>query len=161
MIRKATPDDITDIMPLLLAFYADSPFIDFIPPCLITLRETLENLEKTGILMLLEKDASIVGAVGFALQPSWFNSQHLQALELFYYIYPHHRGAGKKLLDAALENAKSYGVVTFEMGAVPPFTKTEILYDRMGLTHTDRKYLGMLHHGGQRNKCRNRKARSG
>ena len=150
MIRAATIDDINSIVPLLLEFWINSPFPEFIEPDAETLYETIVWLinNENGLLHVLEKKSKVVGVVGFIMQPSWFNNNHITALELFWYVKPKYRGNGIRLLLHAKKEAQKLGANTIEMGAVPPYQLTENIYDRMGLKPTDRKYMGALNNGG-------------
>lgn len=152
MIRLANQNDALEIFSLLLEFWRKSPFVDFIEPDAESIMATINFLinDEKGLLHVFEKESKIIGIIGFVLQPNWFNHNHITALELFWYVKPKQRGNGLKLFIRAKQELQRLGVDTVEMGAVPPYQKTETLYGKFGFIQTDRKYMGEITNGGQR-----------
>lgn len=162
MIRAAEHKDVALILPLLIEFWSESPFIDLIDVKTETVLNTVTWLieNESGLLHVFEKDSKIVGVIGFILTPSWFNDEHITAFELFWYVKPDFRGSGMKLYLKAVEALKRIGADTIEMGAVPPYQTTQKIYEKLGLTETDRKFMGALkHHGSNRNRSSRRNRR--
>ena len=142
MIREAVLDDVDGLVALLSAEYIQSEIKEHIPLCIRSVATEIKNLinDEQAVLYVYEKAGIIVGAIAFRIHCCWFNVRHKAAVEMFWYVYPQHRGHGIRLLKAAVLDVKCRGVATFEMGASHYQTKT--MLSRLGMKPTTDKFMG-------------------
>lgn len=100
--RDATLDDLPRLCELFERFRAESQYAQFGPahPEVSTpFIASLVTLE-TGVVLVVELDARIVGAIGMLVTPHPLSGVRC-AMELFWYVEPEHRGRGAWLLRRA------------------------------------------------------------
>lgn len=118
MIRKARPDDIGRLLELGRAFFDSAGWgrvVEWDPMSVI---ETIEQIDDTGVVLVLETDGRVTGGVGAAICPSFFNKTTRMSQELFWYVDPPARREGMALLSALEAGCKDKGASIHLMGAV-------------------------------------------
>lgn len=118
MIRKARPDDIGRLLELGHAFFQSAGWGRVVEWDPMSVVETIEQVDETGVLLVLEKDGRVEGAVGAPILPSFFNKATRMSQELFWYVDPPARREGMALLSALEEACKEKGAAIHLMGAV-------------------------------------------
>lgn len=94
MIREAECRDIETISELLIDFYREADCFNHVSPNKKRLREFIEMMivSDAGGVAVVEEKGEIFGTCGMLYSPHWFNLDHKQAQELWWYIKPAFRG---------------------------------------------------------------------
>lgn len=147
MIREASYQDIPSIVDMSRKFYATtsySAWADFSAETVAALTRTLID---TGVMLVAEEDGENVGMVGLFIGPFMFNSDHVAAYEVVWWVNPSAQGAGvgKALLEAIEPACRAKGASTVQMVALassPP--QASAMYERAGYTHSESSYTKVL-----------------
>lgn len=98
--------------------------------------------QDTGAVFLAEKDGQVVGMLGMNLSPNVFDGS-ITAMELFWWVEPHHRGlTGVRLLRTAEKWAKAKGAERCYM-VVPEPSVAELL-GKLGYDYVESIYQRLL-----------------
>ena len=113
MIRKATINDMPDVLRMGQEFYKEAPYS--IPFDVDSLRETviefIEADEADAILLVSEVDGKTVGMLAGVLTPLYYNKSYKQAQEYWWWVDKDFRGSkeGVSLFEAYESWATFYG----------------------------------------------------
>ena len=140
MIRKAALSDIPKIIEMGRRFYEASGYKDITEFDPESLEQTLRN---SGAIILVAEKESVVGMAGALVYPFYFNSKHLTAQEMFWWVDPEHRGIGSLLFDALLEEVKKSGAKSLSMIALENLNPERVgeFYKSRGFRPSDRSYI--------------------
>lgn len=143
MIRPAGSGDIPELLRMGRAFHTAGHFL--IPLDEETLARTFGQLieAETGVILVVETEQGLAGAVGALLHPHYFNAEHLTGQELFWWVDPEHRGHGTELFNALEDWVREQGAGTFSMIALEAIEpqRTGIIYRRRGYHPTEHSYM--------------------
>jgi GNAT superfamily N-acetyltransferase len=143
MIRKATAEDLPELLRMGKAFHAVTGVAEAIPLDEPTLERTFAQLIESGVILVIEEGGGLVGATGALLHPHYFNASHITGQELFWWIDPDHRGRGSELLNALEAWVKDQGAHSFVMitlEALEP-ERVGLIYRRRGYRPVEHSYL--------------------
>ena len=146
LLREATYLDLDELLRMGRAFHAVTGAADIIPLDEPSLERTFINLidNPLGVILVLQAETGLCGAVGAMLHPSYLNANHLTGQELFWWVDPEHRsGVGQSLFDALETWVQTQGADSFTMitlDALEP-EKVGALYRRRGYRPAERSYL--------------------
>lgn len=140
MIRAATLDDIPRIVELGVRFMhecGNARFLSVNPDAQAGLTAMLIDAEN-GLVLVDERAGEIVGMIGViaTLHPTSGDSV---MSELFWYVLPHARGGGLRLLRTAEDWARSIGVA--KSIVVSPNRKVSALYKRLGYAPLELQFI--------------------
>lgn len=143
MIRPATSEDIPRIVAMGLTFLRASSYRSIF----------LENAEQIaalatrligspdGDVLLVERDAQVVGMIGMVVFDHFISGQRT-ASEVVYWVDEAARGAGVRLLRAAEQWAKTHDAVLMQM--ISPEPRVDLLYQRLGYAQIERIFQRTL-----------------
>lgn len=145
LIRHATSDDLSALMPMCRRFYGLCPWADVAPYDEETATAGMAALlanENTGLLVI-DRDGVLVGAVGFVLTPVWLSAVFHVAQEVFWWVEPEARGSrdGLKLLQEGERWAEAQGAKAVVMIRLDGMED-----DALHRTYTRRGYTAVEHH---------------
>jgi len=150
MIRPAVISDLSRLEAMGARFFAASGldrWFHYKPRCF---SQVCANFMTSDRAVVLVGDGQM-GAVAMAAAlayPCWFDSEHLTAQELFWWVEPEHRGGsmGAELRKGLEEWARGKGCLTMEMGALDA-SRPEVLahlYERKGYGPKERIFCKRL-----------------
>ena len=140
IIRKATHDDIFDLLVLARGFSKEAPAMHKWDKdkTEAMLKTCLDN-EATTILVM-DHDGEVVGGIVGVIQPM-FMSHTVIASELAWFVDPAHRGRGAIKLVKAFETwAKEHGADYLTMADIRGIADLSKLYERQGYQLTEAAY---------------------
>jgi GNAT superfamily N-acetyltransferase len=137
MVRAATEQDIPRIISMGHRFNAESPYKTKLLASAPAMRVLAGKLIPQGWILMLEVEGEPVGMIGFYVYPH-FLSGEIVAGEIFWWVEPEHRGAGKQLLRAAEDEARRCGAKSMQM--IAPDPRVGKLYERIGYTYLETSY---------------------
>ena len=141
LVRAATPADIPRILEMGHRFNAESPYRAVLQVTDGAMESLARKLIVSGWLLLSEADSEAVGMIGFYVYPH-FLSGEIVAGEIFWWMEPEHRGAGRALLKAAEAEAKKCGAKSMQM--IAPDPRVGKLYERIGYRYIESSYQRIL-----------------
>ncbi len=145
MIRRATPDDMGELLRMGHAFHAAANLARWIEIDDATLARTFANLmgAETGLLLVYQTMRGLGGAVGALLHPHYMNADHLTGQELFWWVDPDQRGIGPALFDALESWVSDMGARTFTMIALENLRPEVVgtLYRRRGYEPAEHSFI--------------------
>lgn len=150
MIRPAIPHDIFRLADMGQAFFAEAGFSAKFAGLsfdLDSFAHTVAALIEHGVLLVAEKEDSVVGMAGAGIAPAWWNRNVLTCQELFWYIEkPHRFGLGTKLMQALEAAVADLGVVLFSMSAEEGLRSEALnrIYRQRGYFPTERLFWKQL-----------------
>ncbi len=101
-----------------------------------------------AVLLVGEGPMGAVGMAAAVTYPVWFDSDHLTAQELFWWVEPLHRGGhmGAALRNGLEDWARGKGCLTMEMGALEASRPEALahLYERKGYGPKERIFVKSL-----------------
>ena len=116
MIRKATPDDIPEIVELAVTSVSQNPL-----PVIIdreAMREqALSCLSPANFLWVSEVDGKVVGAVAAAVHQSFWHERNVCSVLLYYSAFP---GEGVKLIREFVRWVKSRPAIKIAVMELEP-----------------------------------------
>jgi hypothetical protein len=119
MIRPATADDIPAILVLGRKFFDQAKWAEIVEWDEASVQATLDLLLTSHVLLVLEKDRTVVGMAGALIYPFYFNIGHITGQEVFWWVEPDHRnGSGRSLREALESAARAKGARSFTMISV-------------------------------------------
>ena len=146
MIREADESDIPAILGMGARFF-EAAQINGVEYQADSVEQTLRHLlaSPDGILLVLDENG-VKGMLGALLFPVYFNLSHKAGQELFWWVNPESRGSGLKLLEAAEQQAKDLGAITFSMihlhNLMPDALKR--VYTSRGYAPSETHYMKVL-----------------
>lgn len=142
MIRKIT--GYADILAATIVMKAFEQASSHVKVNIEYAAKTYTDMVEKGIaaFFVLEKDGDIVGGLGAIKCPD-LHSGKLMAVETFWFVHPHHRGQGLRLLAEFEVWGKAEGCQTLAMihmaDSYPD--RLEALYRRRGYNLAEKHYL--------------------
>ena len=140
IIRKATNDDIFDLLVLARGFSREAPAMHEWD------RDKTEAMLKTCIenelttIIVMEFEGEVVGGIVGVVQPLLM-SNTVVASELAWFVDPNHRGKGAIKLVKAFEGwAKEKGAEYVTMADIRGIADLSKLYERLGYELTEAAY---------------------
>lgn len=97
-----------------------------------------------AIYLVVEVDGKLVGMAGALVYPLYFNTTHMTAQEMFWWVNPEHRGVGSKLFDALEEEVKKAGAKSLTMIALETISWVGSYYEKRGFRPTERSFMRRL-----------------
>lgn len=150
MIRPAAISDLSRLEGMGAKFFAASgleKWFRYKPRCFSQVCADLMTSSQ-GVILVGEKQTGAVGMAAVVAYPVWFDSEHMTAQELFWWVEPLNRGS---TMGAALRNgledwAREKGCLTIEMGALEASRPEalERLYERKGYGPKERIFCKRL-----------------
>ncbi len=138
MIRPAVISDLSRLEGMGASFFAASgleKWFRYKPRCFSQVCADF-MASNQAVILVGEGQMGAVGMAAAVAYPVWFDSEHLTAQELFWWVEPLHRGGA---MGAALRNgledwARGRGCLTIEMGALEASRPEALahLYERKG-----------------------------
>jgi GNAT superfamily N-acetyltransferase len=146
-IRRATYEDIPQIVGMAAKFYATTSYSQWSPMCPESVDAIAGTMIDSGVMLVAEHDDRLVGMVGLAIAPFMFNTAHAVAYEVVWWVDPdaQGQGAGKALLAAIEPACRAAGCSAIQMVHLhnsPP--QAAALYERMGFRRTESSYTKEL-----------------
>lgn len=114
----------------------------------LSLLRTFHQLASEHILLVAEVDELVVGTAGAFIAPLYWNHEHLQGLEAFWWIDPEFRrgGAGGELRKALQAVAEAKGVRFWNMIALKESMHDVVCsqYEAHGMIPVETVYMKVL-----------------
>lgn len=134
-IRLATPEDAGAIGELLDAFNRE---FDEPTPGAAVLAERVARLLADGELTVLLADPGPAGVAVLRFRPGlWTDGLECSVAELYVVPERRGRGAGRALMDAAIELARDRGADGIELATSEDDVAARALYESLGFTNRD------------------------
>lgn len=148
LIRNATPLDYETLIAIGHKFFEFNAYRQVSCIDEMSLLRTFNMLICDHVLLVMEVAGKVVGTAGAFIAPLYWNHDHLQGLEAFWWIDPEYRlnGAGSKLRAALLAAAEAKGVRFWNMIALKESMHDEVCasYEKAGMTHVETVYMKVL-----------------
>ncbi len=141
LIRPAVEADIPRILEMGHRFNSESPYRSVLQVTDRAMELLAHKLIPQGWLLLAEANEEIVGMIGFYVYPH-FLSGEVVAGEIFWWMEPEHRGAGKQLMKAAEDEARRCGAKSMQM--IAPDPRVGKLYERAKYQYLETSYIKPL-----------------
>lgn len=112
MIRLAKKGDILEVVSILVQAWGESENYSRLDYDLNKVSIFVTNLvvSPAGLLIVMEDNGRIVGALGAMIQDSWWYRGKM-ANGIFWYVLPSHRGKGIGMLEYFLKQVSGYPAV--------------------------------------------------
>ncbi|OLS09094.1 acetyltransferase [Lacticaseibacillus casei] len=141
--RRAMPEDIPHLLPLVQGYYHDSPVpLTIDPPAMAAHLERLRTDSELGYLLVTELDEQLAG---FAILYRSFDTRTLKPLLIInnVYVAPKFRrhGLARQLMTAAFDLATDEGFTSANWQTRTSNLGAQHLYDQIGERET-----GWLHY---------------
>lgn len=142
MIRSATLEDITKILPLVEAFskeIGDDYLADNYHPKYAA--ALLANCINTGICFVADDDGDITGVVAGTVTGNMWNPARKQADEQIYYVRGDRRGTsvGLRLIRKYIEAASGYDLSTLKLMKSSP--ELDKHYEKWGYHYLEKTFV--------------------
>lgn len=147
MIRETYDTDLNTLVESGRTFWAKTPYIKkgmFYHPAVVhTLLETM--LDYHYLSVSVDQADVINGFLGIWIAPFMFNTDYIQATELFFFVHPYFRGQGIGTeLHKRAEDELKDEVDLFAFGTLNTSTDMEEYYTKNGFEITERIYTKVL-----------------
>lgn len=148
-VRKATEADIPGILGMAERFYRATEYATDADYDAASMEAMARLMMDSGVLLVAD-DNGLTGMVGLVVAPFMFNSAHLAAYEVVWWVNPEARGGmtGARLLKAVEPACKERGctrVTMAHMADSPP--QAGQLYARYGYRHTETSWTKVISNG--------------
>ncbi len=150
MIRPAVISDLSQLQTMGALFFDVSgldKWFSYKPRCFSQVCANFMADDKAVILVGEERGGAVAMAAALAY-PCWFDSDHLTAQELFWWVEPDYRGGplGTELRKSLEDWARDKGCLTMEMGALETLRPEALahLYERKGYGPKERIFVKRL-----------------
>ena len=150
MIRPAVISDLARLQDMGARFFAASGldrWFTYKPRCFSQVCTNFMASDKAVILVGKGQDGAVAMAAALAY-PCWFDSDHLSAQEMFWWVEPEHRGGlmGTQLHNGLEDWARGKGCLTMEMGALETLRPEALahLYKRRGYGLKEHMFIKRL-----------------
>jgi ribosomal protein S18 acetylase RimI-like enzyme len=145
MIRAATPDDMPALLKMGAAFFVEAGLPDKgVTFDGLTFEVFCATLGQHGLLLVAEGKQEVVGMIGVALAPAFWNAGVTLAQECFWYVDPSCRKGkfGPALLDEMQRQAAARGAILCSMVAEHGLRGDAVgqLYRRKGFAPAESTY---------------------
>lgn len=137
MIRAALAADVPRLVEMGRRFRCESSYQKHLGENPQKMGELALQLLAAGGLLVSEREAQLVGMIGFVLYPHFLSGETV-AGEIFWWVEPEHRGEGPKLLRQAEKLAKQAGAERMQM--IAPTDRVANLYRRFGYEFVEATY---------------------
>jgi hypothetical protein len=148
IIRKATPDDIADIIEMGQKFIAYSEFRGFVHPSVAEMAQTVAGIIQNGVLFVIDEDGKAVGMLAGILTPFWMSPTNVIATELLWWVNEESRaGRGGIMLVKAFEEwAREQNAVAVSISdlIIQGESPVGALVGRMGYRMVERSHIKEL-----------------
>jgi ribosomal protein S18 acetylase RimI-like enzyme len=135
-VRRAGVEDATDVARLLHDFNAE--YDDPTPPVDVLAERVAELLADGSIVALLAGGEPPLGVAVFRVRPSlWSKANDVYLEELYVIPAQRGRGAGRALLEAAMDAAREAGADHFELTTGEDDTEARGLYESFSFTNRE------------------------
>lgn len=121
VIRKATLDDVPEVVRLSALFYPTTHYADFCDMDEDSVWGLASGLIENDVFYVAEDDGRLVGMVGLIIAPFLFNRSKKMAVEIVWWVAPEVRGSGvaHKLLMAIEQPCREAGAERIQMVHMP------------------------------------------
>lgn len=144
-VRRGTDKDVDALVEMGSRFFTYSAFSRFVPFDENATKASLLLLTERGVVLVAEREGTIVGSLVGIMAPVWFNANATTATELAWWVDEAYRGstAAFKLHRAFEEWAKEQGATAIVMSdlIVNGVAHTEKLFEKMGFTPVERSHV--------------------
>jgi GNAT superfamily N-acetyltransferase len=144
-VRKATEDDVGEIVDMSAMFYKTTAYQKVGNMCRETVAKLTRWLIDTGVMLVAEDHRGcLIGMVGLAIVPGMFNAEIRGAHEVVWYVDPDEQrsGVGTELLKAIEPACRERGadaIWMMHLANSPP--KAGEAYIRMGFEMSEVCYM--------------------
>lgn len=147
LVRPATHDDVPACLVLSRHFFDESGMAKvtgFDTDCAEAMLRHL--IDDSACELFVAGTQALIGIAGVMTYPMYFNTSHLAAQELFWWVDPAHRGgtAGVRMLLTMEQWARDRGCKTLTMVCLPIDSPAERIYERMGYAPSERSFIRSL-----------------
>lgn len=117
MIKFATFFDVNDILKFVKTFYYQTHYAKAAEFDEDSVKVLVEDLIRTGILLVSYHEYQMVGIFGAVIRPNLFNNNEKSCHEVIWYVDPEHQksGLGLQLIKRADQIRTLRGCSTFQM----------------------------------------------
>jgi GNAT superfamily N-acetyltransferase len=153
MIRKATPDDLNDIVRMGLDFFNASGFSVITDADTLSIIETVDGMMKndTAVVLVADVNGELVGMAAAVSYPLYFNRIHLTGQELFWWVDLQYRrqGHGSALLDGLVSWARSLRLQSLMLVSLPELDgeRVSAMYQGAGFRPFELNHIRRLDYG--------------
>ena len=142
MIRRALFADVARIVEMGKRFVSETEYQALVPinhDCMTSWVTQLVSgfVGSESAVFLSVHDETIVGMLGIFVYPSPLTGQK-EAVEVFWWVEPEHRGGGLRLMKHAEQWAREGGALTLRM--IAPNQQVERMYERLGFRRVESSY---------------------
>lgn len=146
-IRKATLDDVPQIVRMSAAFYPTTHYAQWCPMDEDSVAGLATGLIDNDVFFVAENEGELVGMVGVIFVPFMFNQSHTYATEIVWWVAPAARGTSvaSRLLTAIEAPCRERGAARIQMVHMPNSPpQAAALYERMGYARSEISYTKEL-----------------
>lgn len=147
-IRDAIPADYEALLAIGHKFFEFNAYRQHSHVDDVSLLRTFHQLASDHVLLVVEVDGKIIGTAGAFIAPLYWNHDHLQGLEAFWWIDPEHRGggAGSRLRLHLQAAAEAKGVRFWHMVALKESMHEVVCaqYERAGMWPVETVFMKVL-----------------
>lgn len=139
-IRKATVDDVPQIVAMSAEFYPSTHYAQFCGMDEVTVAELATTLISDHIFFVAEADDVLVGMAGLFIAPFLFNKHVNIACEVVWWVSPAARGShvAASLLSAIEQPLRDEGCSRVQMVHMPNSPpQAAALYERLGYVRSE------------------------
>lgn len=142
-IRKATLDDVDEIVSMSAEFYPTTHYADFADMDEDSVSGLVSGLIERDVFLVAEDAGKLVGMVALVIAPFMFNQSIKVAAELVWWVSPSHRGTSvaNRLLSEIEPACKERGASRIQMVHMPNSPpQAAALYERAGYFRSEISY---------------------
>lgn len=149
-IRRATHDDLDQMIRLGVAFYQESPFaalVEWDEESFVKTISAFLSESINGVLLVVQREDALVGIAGAVIFPLYFNMNFRVGQEMFWFVQPDERnGAGAALLDALEAETTKLGADVFMSACLAGKREKALdrVYQRRGYVPSENTYMRKL-----------------
>lgn len=144
IIRDAVENDVPRIVEMGRAFFEISGQDDIATFDDEAAAEAVRQCMSGGVVLVIEKEGALVGMAAALIYRVYVSRDDMTAQELFWWVEPEHRGAGRKLFEMLERRAKENGAASLSMIALESMKWVGRLYERAGYRPLDHTYVKRL-----------------
>ncbi len=143
-IRPAVLEDVPTLVEMGRHFLADSPYAAVFahsPEQMTELATKLLTIGDDATVLVVEDAGVLTGMLGLVCAPHFISGERM-AGEVFWWVEPHARTSGVRLLKAGEQWARDRGAVAMQM--IAPDDHVAGFYERVGYALLERSYVRRL-----------------
>lgn len=149
LIREAGPNDFDTMLGIAHKFFEFNAYRQHSSIDDKSMLETFWNLHMGHVLLVVVTDDNkVVGMAGAMIGPVFWNSNHIQGLEMFWWVDVEYRkgGIGSQLRMELQAAAEAKGVKFWNMVALKESMHDQVCaqYERAGFTPVETVYMKVL-----------------